>query len=68
MADTLILTWPNTVLGEGMTGRAFFATSEYKVFVHPTTGQKFAASRLRIDCSGNPAYDWYGCTISAIKQ
>lgn len=54
-------------IGNGVSPSVFFTSQEYVPFVHPTTGVKFNAARLRIDCKRDASYTIYSCIISAVK-
>ena len=54
-------------IGNGVSPKVFFNTQEMLSFNHLTTGQKFNAFRLRIDCERNSNYTAFGCTVSAVK-
>ena len=54
-------------IGNGVSPSVFFSSQEHVPFVHPTTGVKFNAPRLRIDCKRDASYTTYSCIISSVK-
>lgn len=54
-------------VGNGGSPSVFFKSSEQIIFTHPTTGQKFPASRLRIDCTRDNTYQAFQCNVSGVK-
>lgn len=54
-------------IGNGVSPSVFFNTKEQIVFTHPTTGQKFPAFRMRIDCKRDEQHSNFSCIISAVK-
>jgi hypothetical protein len=54
-------------IGNGVSPSVFFNSQEYVSFVHPTTGAKFNAARLRIDCTRDASFKTYSCIIGSVK-
>lgn len=54
-------------VGNGVSPSVFFNSTEQIVFTHPTTGQKFPAFRLRIDCKRDDQYKSFQCVVSGVK-
>lgn len=54
-------------VGNGVSPSVFFNSTEQVVFTHPTTGQKFPAFRLRINCKRDNSYSTFQCNLAAVK-
>jgi len=54
-------------IGNGVSPTVSFNSSEQLQFTHPTTGQKFNAFRMRIECKRDAAYKIFSCQVGAVK-
>lgn len=54
-------------IGNGVSPSVFFNSTEQIIFTHPTTGQKFPAFRLRIDCKRDDKHQSFQCVVSGVK-
>ncbi len=54
-------------VGNGVSPSVFFNSTEQVMFTHPTTGQKFPAFRLRMDCKRDAQYTSFQCVVSGVK-
>lgn len=54
-------------VGNGVSPFVFFNSTEQIMFTHPTTGQKFPAFRLRMDCKRDSQYKTFQCVVSGVK-
>jgi hypothetical protein len=55
-------------LSNGSTPKStsYFSREEFQ-FTHPTTGARFSAFRLRIDCKRNDSFKNFSCIVYAVK-
>jgi hypothetical protein len=54
-------------LGNGVSPTTNFFSSEQLSFINPSTGNKFAAFRLRIECKRDDSYKNFACMVYAVK-
>jgi hypothetical protein len=54
-------------LGNGVSPTINFFSNEQLPFTHPSTGNKFSAFRLRIECKRDNFYKNFACTVYTVK-
>jgi hypothetical protein len=55
------------LLNSASSPNVFFQSKEHVEFIHPKTGQKFPAARLRIDCNRDQSWKNISCIVAAVK-
>lgn len=54
-------------IGNGVSPSVSFTSKEQISFAHPSTGQKFNAFKLRIECKRDASYKEFTCQVGAVK-